>query len=373
MTDQADPAPGGDRTFGLALAGAVQALLVALVGAIASLSFVAFIGGAVLWARFYALGLPPDEVVAAVPRRELLATGASVLTGFGLLGLLAVGGAYIFDCQGRGSKDTQTVLLVLTGAALAIVAALAETSTWELIGGIAVAIAAPAASFVVLSRFHAPGSERLSGQGVAVQIAVVGVGAALFYAVFRELWVVAAFAVALALYLGVLSVAQASGSRFVPYALALFVAVVFFGGAVSALHASQSAQVQPAVALRADEADPVCGIFVGESSDRLYFGRIDRDRKQSGSVQDGNTGHIFWLDKRAVTGWAIGALQAQPEAVQAMGRLRTRVLDERRPRVQTQTIATIGKDGATTTAVKRTTTSVPDRSGSQESCTIYAI
>jgi len=54
--------------------------VLAAVGAgIGVLGFVTFAGGAVLWGRMDAAGLPADELVGFVPRETLLVTGASVL------------------------------------------------------------------------------------------------------------------------------------------------------------------------------------------------------------------------------------------------------------------------------------------------------
>ena len=112
------PGEGPSGGLRLALGGAVQSVLVTLIGAAASLGFVAFIGGAVLWARFYALGLPPDQGVAVMPRTELVSTGAAALAGFGLAGALGVAGAYLLDRNGSASRPTRFGLLLLTAAAL---------------------------------------------------------------------------------------------------------------------------------------------------------------------------------------------------------------------------------------------------------------
>ena len=142
-----------------------------------------------------------------------------------------------------------------------------------------------------------------------------------------------------------MSIARSSGTRFVPYAIALFLAIVVFGGGLSALRSLELHQVQPVAAVRAGEADAVCGLFVTETSDRLYLGRLDIDRARAGPEVRGNTGHIFWLDKHEVTGWTLGALQNTGDAETALAVLRTRVLAERRRRVEVKdtTTATAGR------------------------------
>jgi hypothetical protein len=86
--------------------GRLQALAATLLGAVASLTFVAFVGATVLWARAYALGLPTDMVVSVVPKSQLIATGASTLGGFAVLGLLAAGVLYIIDPSVSGMRTS---------------------------------------------------------------------------------------------------------------------------------------------------------------------------------------------------------------------------------------------------------------------------
>jgi hypothetical protein len=84
-----------------------------LVSLIVSVGFVAFAGKAVLWARFDALQVPPDQVVNAVPEAEAVAVGASMLLVFGLLGALAVLGIYLVDRGGRATPGMSRGLLVI--------------------------------------------------------------------------------------------------------------------------------------------------------------------------------------------------------------------------------------------------------------------
>jgi hypothetical protein len=83
-----------------------------LVSAIISVGFVAFAGKAVLWTRFSALQVPPDQVVKAVPQGEAVAIGASILLIFGFFGALTSVVLYLVD---RGARATLGIGRALLG------------------------------------------------------------------------------------------------------------------------------------------------------------------------------------------------------------------------------------------------------------------
>lgn len=93
---------------------AVGARLVPLVvSASALLGFIAFAGAVIVWTRFFAVKVPPDQVVTAVPRSELIATGSSLLLLFGFFGVLAVLTTYLVDRGGRATPGMARGLLAL--------------------------------------------------------------------------------------------------------------------------------------------------------------------------------------------------------------------------------------------------------------------
>lgn len=115
--------PGDDEDGGAAKAAespwpgllkdaAKQVLGVLLTGA-GLLGFVAFAGAVIVWTRFEAIEVPPDQVVKAVPRDELVASGASLLLIFGFFGVLAVLATYLVDRGGRATPGVSRVLLGL--------------------------------------------------------------------------------------------------------------------------------------------------------------------------------------------------------------------------------------------------------------------
>lgn len=93
-------------------------------------TFVAAVGGAIIWVRFYAARLPADQALAAMPRGELVASGAVMLAAFVMLGALAVVGVYMFQRtileDSPSSPGVVRGLLALVTVEIVIVVALAE-------------------------------------------------------------------------------------------------------------------------------------------------------------------------------------------------------------------------------------------------------
>jgi hypothetical protein len=454
--------------------GKVQALLGAVFSAAASLTFVAFTGGAVLWVRARALGLPPDQVVAAVPRRELIATGASSLAIFALLGFVAVGVVYLLDKRGVTSIPTRIGLLAVVVVELVITLSYHDARAGQIVLTAAIVIAtlacllalglvgwfsyevdpdekptappAPpdtpptndiegllasilnsirawgaavtppsgdppstggtpplAGSVPVGERSPAttkssketkdrckakhkepdppPPEVRLTGLGSTLTFVVVIVGAALIYAQYEEWWLSGAFAAAFLLYLVVLAIARSSAQHFWGTAVAVMVSTGLFGAVLATLRYWDHQEVQPIAALRAGEARPVCGIYVAETDDRLYLGRLDNDDGLTES--NGATGHLFWLAREDVEGWALGELQSRVDANAALPRLEARVRQERRVRTTTtaskKTVPRRNPAGQKKLSGKTSvansgetvTTTPPEKGDAQPACTIY--
>ncbi|MGV1048271.1 MAG: OmpA family protein [Solirubrobacterales bacterium] len=75
--------------------------------------FVAFAGAVIVWTRFQAINVPPDQAVKAMPREELVATGSSLLLIFGFFGVLTVLAAYLVDRSGRATPGMVRWLLAV--------------------------------------------------------------------------------------------------------------------------------------------------------------------------------------------------------------------------------------------------------------------
>jgi hypothetical protein len=95
------------------LKDAAKALIPIFLTGASLLGFVAFAGAVIVWTRFDAIGVPPDQAVKAVPRNELVATGSSLLLLFGFFGVLALLGSYLVDRGGRATPGMSRALLLL--------------------------------------------------------------------------------------------------------------------------------------------------------------------------------------------------------------------------------------------------------------------
>ncbi len=114
---------GGGSTAPELLKSAMGTAVPLIVSAVVSVGFVAFAGKAILWARFTAIQVPGEQVVKAVPQGEAVATGASLLLIFGVLGVLAVLIVYMIDSSGRATAD-------MSRGVLAVVAAEGLVAVW---------------------------------------------------------------------------------------------------------------------------------------------------------------------------------------------------------------------------------------------------
>ena len=76
------------------LTGAGKQLIPVLLTGASLIGFVAFAGGVIVWTRFSAAKVPPDQAVNAVPRDELVAIGSALLLLFGFFGIMALIGVF---------------------------------------------------------------------------------------------------------------------------------------------------------------------------------------------------------------------------------------------------------------------------------------
>jgi hypothetical protein len=75
--------------------------------------FLAFAGSVIVWTRFQAAQVPPDQVVAAYPRGELVAVASALLLIFGFVGVLATIVLYLVNPEGKASIGVSRGLLGL--------------------------------------------------------------------------------------------------------------------------------------------------------------------------------------------------------------------------------------------------------------------
>ena len=93
------------------------------------IGFVAFAGSVIVWTRFSAAQVPPDQVVAAYPRGALVAIASALLLLFGFVGLLAVLAFFLIDPDSGGGNGYMRGLLVLLGVEGMVAIFLVEASS----------------------------------------------------------------------------------------------------------------------------------------------------------------------------------------------------------------------------------------------------
>jgi hypothetical protein len=113
MAEPAAEKTEAPKTFSGRVAELAWQALPAIAGAIGVIGFVALVGGAIQWVRFWSAGLPADQAVRAMPEAELVTIGAVSLVAFTVLGLLLVLLLYVLDSDGNASIGTLRGLFVL--------------------------------------------------------------------------------------------------------------------------------------------------------------------------------------------------------------------------------------------------------------------
>lgn len=108
-----------------------KAALAALAAAGGLITFVAAVGGAIVWVRYYSAELPADQALAALPQGELVASGAVMLAAFLLLGSLAAIGVYLFRDDESLTRGVGVGLLALVTAEGLVVVLLDVDSSLE--------------------------------------------------------------------------------------------------------------------------------------------------------------------------------------------------------------------------------------------------
>jgi hypothetical protein len=322
---------------------AVKTLLSTLIAAIASVGFVAFVGAAIVWERFSALGLPADQSVAAVPRSHLVAVGATALVTFAILGLVAVIAVYFIDPRGRPKRRMHYGLLALLTVELVVVVVRADFRGCELTKLlVGLAIVAVVLGWLVYAGFALwrmlPAGQRTPAKllrgmlGVRHAVLVLVVLGLTIALVATESWLAMLLLAAVVLALLNLGVAHATGDRFALYGVAVFASVAVFGGIASFVEARDTPKVQPVAVLRSDDPRGLCALFVGETDERMYLGRVDLE---PGSATDSKpaegSGRLFWLPKDKLAAWSIGTLQSIGRAKEQAIRLRDELVAERAP------------------------------------------
>jgi hypothetical protein len=170
--------------------------------------------------------------------------------------------------------------------------------------------------------------ERRWGTVVLALGVVVGMGAALSR---QNDWVAVIAATALVLGAVNLAVAHVSGDRFLWYGLTVFASVMVFGAAFYFLRNLEDPQAQGVALLRANDAQPVCGIFVAETKDRLWYGRLDLKGTSDIRRLRNESGRLLWAPRERLVAAEIGPLESVDAAQSTALDLRQELALNREP------------------------------------------
>ncbi|HEX2086370.1 MAG TPA: hypothetical protein VHF89_11855 [Solirubrobacteraceae bacterium] len=114
------------------------------------------------------------------------------------------------------------------------------------------------------------------------------------------------------LFVALAGIARAT-RRFAWYGLAVFFSVPLFGAVVSAADVADRPQVQPIAVARKSDDRAMCGVYVTQTDDRLYIGRLEPKEPGSREPQE-RSGRIFWIPLDDVDVVSIGELQDLDDA-----------------------------------------------------------
>lgn len=272
-----------------------------------------------------------------MPRSELVATGATALLLFGVLGLLATAAVYAIDTNGSATAQMRRgLIVVLTAETLVAIWFVDELDDAKhvavaiavaLLGALGAAIATypTDANGNVLPtdrwRRHRWRAKLVSDRDVAgshaldptplgmlLAAAFALVAAALCFTVARYL--AAVFLAAALLAVLAYGIARAT-RRFWPYGLTVFFSVALFGVVLQAGRLFAVPEAIPVAIVRTADGpgEGLAGLFVADDADGVWFATVARECEgaASGDGVEDDSGRLFHVPDRAVREYATGA------------------------------------------------------------------
>lgn len=228
---------------------------------------VSLIGAAVLWVRFKEAGLPSTQALDVVPDSQLTIDGGAATITALALGAIAVLVLFSLDRTAQITRASAIALGLL----------------W------------------------------LGGVGYAICGTDLNAGAVLLLALLGLVLVGAS-----------IGIGRVTGSRFVPFAGAVFVSAVLFGGALNLAIAAQQNFVQPAAVLRSPEGQGIRGFYIADTDDFIYLGVI----RQGFVPEDpGDAVPMYRIPRDDETRLLIGKLQPFDDAVPETEELRQQLIE----------------------------------------------
>lgn len=242
-----------------------------IVGGLGLTGIVSVIGAAILYERFHEAGLPATQALAAVPEEQLLIEGAAGLIIVFLVAALAVTALFSLDRTGQITNATAIALglLWLGGVAYAIL----ET---EVDGGTVLLLAL---------------------LGLVLGGASIGIG-------------------------------KVTGALYVPFALAVFVSTVIFGGALNFAVAAEEDSIQPAAVLRDAKGLGLRALYIADNDEYIWIGVIRRHAVPRDSI---DAVPLYRIARTPSTRLLIGKLQPFREAVDETLELRAQLRETTAP------------------------------------------
>ncbi|HTZ86783.1 MAG TPA: hypothetical protein VMB05_08955 [Solirubrobacteraceae bacterium] len=192
---------------------------------------------------------------------------------------------------------------------------------------------------------------------VALGYALVIVGVGFYFFVEEVAWAAVLFvAVALLAAMNVL-VARAT-DKFVLYGVSVFFSVLLFGAALTIARTLHEPKVQPVALLRKGSEVGMCGVYITQTKDRVYVGRLNLPKYR-------RPGLIFWIPTSEVELVSVG----QPESIvvpkksrdsafagaaeHVLARLYKERAEETAPTLKNETISEVGKKPASQKQAKK--------------------
>ncbi len=173
-----------------------------------------------------------------------------------------------------------------------------------------------------------PTAERRWGTVVIALGVLLGMGAVLSR---QNDWVAEVAGAALLLGAVNLAVAYLTGDRFLWYGLTVFASVMVFGATFNFLRGLADPQAQGVAPLRANDAHPVCGIFVAETKERLWYGRLDLKGTSDIRRLRNESGRLLWAPRERLVAAEIGPLESVDAAQSTALDLRQELALNREP------------------------------------------
>jgi hypothetical protein len=252
-------------------------LILELLGATAGIAaFVAFVGGALMWLRFDALGLPADRAVSLLPRELLLTVGVHALIVPAMVGLGAVIALYALE------DWTARVLAGLAFVAAFVATLVVADLLFDLSIGLDLLAAALAAVVVggvaaVTAHELCEPIRRKEKRPMYLTLGVVGVGGVVLLALVLGLPVVPHMAiVGLTTAAGagaiLATAAKAEGRR--PVSWVVFVSFLLVGAAVALARTADEPKLEPVALLLEEPREEITGFYVGEADGRVYVAQL---------------------------------------------------------------------------------------------------